>query len=110
VVAGAIASGVALVLFSLLVFVLGLPVSYSGVFSMLAFGIGCIVSGIFAGAMKRQNGLSAGVKAALLFMVPVAAIGFVFGEGGAGLLNNVVVAVMCGAVGGVMGVNRHQGF
>ena len=109
-IAGGIASGAALVLFSLLVFVLKLPVSYSGFFSLLAFGFGCIVAGFFAGMMKRQGGLSAGVKAALLFMLPVALVGIVLSEEGVALLNNVIVAILCGAVGGVLGVNRNSGF
>jgi putative membrane protein (TIGR04086 family) len=115
--AGAIASGIALVLFSLLVFVLKLPVAYSGFLSLSAFGTGCLVAGFFAGAIKRQGGLGAGVRAAVLFMIPVALAGVVlsgFAEAGVSagtsLLNKVVVAVMCGAAGGVLGVNKNKGF
>ncbi|MCL1866701.1 MAG: TIGR04086 family membrane protein [Oscillospiraceae bacterium] len=115
--AGIIAAGLALVLSSLLVFVLKLPVSYSGFFALISFGLGCLVAGFTAGAMKRQGGMSAGVKAALLFMTPVVLVGFVlqgFVESAPTdefmILNRVIVAVMCGAIGGVLGVNRNNGF
>jgi len=135
VVLGAIASGTALILFSLLVFILRLPVTQSGIFSLLAFGIGCLVAGFTAGAMKRQGGLGAGIRAALLFTVPVIVIGFVLGgfaseatpavaeaadaarEGappaaitGVSSLNRIIIAILCGAIGGVFGVNKNGGF
>ncbi|MCL1904241.1 MAG: YrzE family protein [Oscillospiraceae bacterium] len=131
-VVGAIASGVSLVAFSLLVFLLGIPVAQSGFFSIMAFGIGCLVAGFTAGAKKRQGGLSTGIKAALLFCVPVILIGLVLNgfafaatgaavaEGavqtagssaiGVGTFGKVTLAVLCGSVGGVLGVNRNGGF
>ncbi|MCL1788929.1 MAG: hypothetical protein FWG33_01065 [Oscillospiraceae bacterium] len=127
---GAIASGVALIIFSLFVFLLGIPVAQSGFFSLLAFGIGCIVAGFAAGAKKRQGGLATGIKAALLFTLPVALVGMFLGgfefpsagaEGtaavsgvsaaiGVGTFSKVTIAILCGAVGGVLGVNRNGGF
>jgi len=141
---GSIASGAALVLFSVLVFLLRVPVAQSGFLSLLAFGIGCLVAGFVAGAMKRQGGLVTGVKAALLYTLPVAVGGFIvvgfaapemdpmmaamagmppgapppggFGvQGGAlaamaNVLNKVIIALLCGSVGGVLGVNKNRGF
>jgi putative membrane protein (TIGR04086 family) len=123
---GAIASAAALVLFSLLMFLLRLPVERADFFSLLAFGIGCLVTGYFAGAAKRQGGLATGIKAAVLFAIPVALLGLVLGgfsateieaqEVGrtlaaiAEMLNKTVTAVLCGAVGGVLGVNKNGGF
>ncbi|MCL1881129.1 MAG: TIGR04086 family membrane protein [Oscillospiraceae bacterium] len=129
---GGIASGVALVLFALLVFLLRLPIEQVALFSFIAFGIGCLVSGGFAGALKRQNGLVTGIKAAVVYAIPVAVMGLVlsgfvapevqpipgvppmpepgvlqaFGE----VLNKTVIAVLCGATGGVLGVNKNSGF
>jgi putative membrane protein (TIGR04086 family) len=134
---GWLASGAALLLFSLLVFLLKLPVAQSGFFSFLAFAIGCLVSGFFAGAIKRQGGLAAGIKAAVIFTLPVLALGFILGSfavnpeippsagesaetaansavqaaaAGAPSLNRIIIAILCGAIGGVLGVNRNGGF
>ncbi|MCL1831473.1 MAG: hypothetical protein FWG45_01015 [Oscillospiraceae bacterium] len=127
---GVIASGIALVFFALLMFLLRLPIERSDFFSLLAFGIGCIATAYFAGAAKRQGGLATGVKAAILFALPVAMLGLVFSgfapsevvaasetEGVnkalsafAELMNKAVISVICGAVGGVLGVNKNGGF
>jgi putative membrane protein (TIGR04086 family) len=113
------------VLFALLMFLLRLPIEQTDFFSLLAFGIGCLVTGYFAGAAKRQGGLATGIKAAILFAVPVALLGLVLGglttpdiageEAGVfaafvQLMNRTVIAVLCGAIGGVIGVNKNGGF
>jgi len=111
VILGAITSGAALLLFSFIVFSLKLPVSYSGFFSLLSFGVGCLTSGFFAGASKRQGGLAAGIRAALLFLLPIALISwFVGGFTGEAALNKIIIAILCGGAGGVIGVNRNSGF
>jgi hypothetical protein len=128
---GGIASAVALVLFSVLMFTLRLPVEQIDFFSFLAFGTGCLVTGYFAGAAKRQCGLVTGIKAAVLFAVPVALLGLILSgittpESAANpalqdtgnatwavivsTFNKIVIAVLCGAVGGVLGVNKNGGF
>jgi len=129
---GFIASAAALVLFSLFVFFLRLPIGYSRFFSLLAFATGCLVSGFAAGRMKRQGGLAAGIKAALLYALPIVVIGFIVGDlsapaavssastasaatpiaatVGSAAFGKFVVAVMCGAAGGVLGVNKNGGF
>lgn len=125
VVLGAVAAAAALFLFSLLVFLIKLPITQSGFFSALAFGIGCIVSGFAAGASKRKDGLAAGIKSALIFagIIMLAGI-FINGfarfataeiEAAAqavksGALNKIVIAVLCGAAGGIIGVNKNGGF
>jgi putative membrane protein (TIGR04086 family) len=120
VIAGFAASGAALLIFSLLSFLMKLPVGYGELFSLLAFAIGCLTAGFFAGAMKRQNGLAAGVKAALLFAAPVALISIILAgleigvtedvSGSTAAFNKIVASVFCGAAGGVFGVNKNRGF
>ena len=125
---GSVASGVALVVFAVLMFVLRLPVEQIDFFSFLAFGVGCLVTGYFAGVAKRQSGLATGIKAAILFAVPVALLGLILSEVSAAdvananaeinsvwtmivsTFNKLVIAVLCGAVGGVLGVNKNAGF
>ncbi|MCL2638596.1 MAG: TIGR04086 family membrane protein [Oscillospiraceae bacterium] len=104
---GAAAGGAALPLFALLIWLLQLPVTLSGTFSLLAFGFGCLISGITAGRLKRQYGLVSGVKSALLLLLLLTLVTLVMGNlTGEFFLGRGVVAVLCGAVGGVIGVNK----
>ncbi len=107
VIIGLVFSGLILLFFSLVTWLLQLPISYSEIFSALAFGAGCLASGIFIGWARRQNGLINGIRAAFLFQVPVFIISiFMSGLTGALLAERFIVAVICGSVGGVIGVNR----
>ena len=126
---GVIASGIALVLFSVLVFFARMPVSGSGFFSLLAFGAGCIVAGFAAGVSKRQGGLATGIKAALLFTVPILFVSVVISGlqmpspealeavesstsavTAVGFFGKIITAILCGGIGGVLGVNKNNGF
>ena len=121
---GGVASATALTLFSLLVFFTKMPLAQSEFFSVLAFAIGCLVSGFTAAVKKRHGGLATGIKAALLFAIPVALVGSVLGgftaqaaevaetaiAKGTGAFGKIIIAVLCGSVGGVLGVNRNGGF
>jgi len=104
---GAAAAGAALLLFALLIWLLQLPVGLSGTFSLLAFGFGCLISGMAAGRLKRQYGLINGAKCALLLLLILTFITLVMGNlTGEFFLGRAVTAVLCGSVGGVIGVNK----
>ena len=104
---GAAAGGLTLPVFSFLIWFLQLPVELSATFSILAFGSGCLVSGISAGRLKRQGGLISGIKSALFLLLLLAAVTFVTGGfSGEFLLSRLVTAVICGSAGGVIGVNK----
>ncbi|MDR2531502.1 MAG: TIGR04086 family membrane protein [Oscillospiraceae bacterium] len=104
---GAAAGGLAIPLFSFLIWLLQLPVGISGTFSLLAFGFGCLISGATAGRLKRQGGLWNGVKSAMLLLLILTVIAFAMRTlSGEYFLGRFVTAVLCGSVGGVLGVNR----
>ena len=104
---GAAAGGLVLLLFSLVIWLLQLPVELGGALSLLAFGAGCLVSGVTAGAVRRAGGLLGGLKAALALFLVLVIITFFMGEmSGEFLLGRLTVTVICGSVGGVIGVNR----
>jgi len=106
-----VASGVALLLSALIIYALKLPSSYGGFFALASYGAGCLAAGFTAGTLKRQGGLFAGIFAAFLFLLPIALIGWFAGSfTGEAALNKVIVTLLCGAVGGVIGVNRNNGF
>lgn len=108
---GALASGAALLLSSLLIFIFKLPVSYGDIFALVSFGAGCLVSGLTVGIIKRQKGLVSGIKAALLLLFPMVLISYLAGNlTGEDALTRFTAAVICGAAGGVIGVNRNGGF
>jgi len=111
VVLGIFASGAALLLSSLIIYLFGLPVVYGKFFALASFGAGSAVSGFAAGVIKRQNGIASGIKAALLFMLPIILISYITGNlTGEDSLTRFIAAVLCGAAGGVIGVNKNNGF
>jgi putative membrane protein (TIGR04086 family) len=104
---GAAAGGAALLLFALLIWLLQLPVGLGGTFSLLAFGFACLISGVTSGRLKRQYGLVNGVKSAFLLLLLLLLITLIIGNlTGEFFLGRTVTAILCGAVGGVIGVNK----
>ncbi|GHU59493.1 hypothetical protein FACS1894133_6380 [Clostridia bacterium] len=101
VVAGIAATVAVLAVFALLVFI-GIK---TDVFSVMAFAAGALVCGYVAGLFGRRRGLLRGIKAALLFTLVFAVAAFVTG-GNVALFSRMALAVVCGGVGGVLGVNR----
>jgi putative membrane protein (TIGR04086 family) len=106
---GALAGGATLPLFALLIWLLQLPVGLGGTFALLAFGFACLISGVTAGRLKRQYGLINGAKASLLLLLILTLVTFIMGNlTGDFFLGRAVVAILCGSVGGVIGVNKRQ--
>jgi putative membrane protein (TIGR04086 family) len=106
---GALAGGAALLLFALLIWLLQLPPggSLSGTFALLAFGFACLMSGVTTGRLKRQYGLINGAKSALLLLSLLLLITLITGSlTGEFFLGRAVTALLCGSVGGVIGVNK----
>jgi putative membrane protein (TIGR04086 family) len=112
-VVGAAAGGIALLFTSLAMWLLQLPVGAGDTLALLAFGAGCLAAGITAGSLKRKAGISNGVKTALIMLGVLTVVALVrgwfgYGNGVSGefLLGRLTTAVLCGTVGGVIGVNR----
>ncbi|GHV46886.1 hypothetical protein FACS189499_03180 [Clostridia bacterium] len=106
--AGLVVSGAVVVFFSAVIFLLQIPEALSSVFGIIAFGTGCLFAGIFAGRVKRRNGLPTGTAAALLMLVPVLILSVMTGNfSGEAVTGRIVTAILCGAVGGVIGVNKN---
>lgn len=104
---GAFFALLALLVFSAALWILGFPVELGGVFASLSFGIGCLASGIAIGRIKKRGGLSKGFKVGILMLIPVIPAALISGGFSAGhLAGRLAVAVLCGMVGGVIGVNK----
>ncbi|GHU48659.1 hypothetical protein FACS1894120_7060 [Clostridia bacterium] len=81
--------------------------------SVIAFAVGALLAGRFAGKTRGRHGIAAGLHAALLFWIFIAVIAaaaaFVSGSPEhlpAYLLTRILIAVICGVTGGVIGVNH----
>lgn len=106
---GAFFALLALLLFSVIVWLLQLSVELADVFTVLSFGTGCLSAGIAIGRFKKRGGLSKGFKVGLLMLLPVIPITVISGGFSAELfIGRFVIAVFCGMVGGVIGVNKKQ--
>jgi len=106
---GVAAGALALPFFSLIIWLLQLPVGLGGTFSLLAFGFACLIAGVTAGRLKKQGGLMNGVKAALILLAVLTVIAFIMGFLEADFfVGRLVTAVLCGSVGGVLGVNKRS--
>jgi putative membrane protein (TIGR04086 family) len=104
---GAVAGVLMLPLFSFVIWIFQLPVQLGDTFALLAFGVGCLVAGIMSGVLRRTGGLLGGLKAALLLFLVLIAVTLVMGNlSGEFILGRLTVTVICGSVGGVIGVNR----
>jgi putative membrane protein (TIGR04086 family) len=113
-VVGAAVCGVALLLFSVLMWLLQLPVRAGDLLSLLIFGAGCLAAGITSGKIKRKGGIGCGVRSALIMLAVLILVtlvrswfGFGFGVNGEFLLSRLTTAVFCGTIGGVIGVNKN---
>ena len=77
-------------------------------FGLAAFAVGCLSGGVFIGRVRRHGGIAAGVSSAMLLLIPVTVGTLVF-SGTSGFLPSMLgrtfVALICGAVGGIIGVN-----
>ena len=104
---GAVFGGLALLLFSVFLWFLQLPVMFGDNFALTAFGAACLAAGFTAGKLKQRGGLVHGLKAALLLLFALAAVSFVIGDlSGDFLIGRLTVTVICGCMGGVLGVNK----
>ncbi|MCL2086045.1 MAG: TIGR04086 family membrane protein [Oscillospiraceae bacterium] len=112
VVLGALGSIVMLLLCSLIMWLLKLPPETGETFGMVSFGAGCLIAGMISAKIIHRAGMLCGIKAALLLLLPVMAVSIVtalFSTTSTNLiellLGRAINAIICGAVGGVIGVN-----
>jgi putative membrane protein (TIGR04086 family) len=106
-VVGAVAAAAVLAFLSLAMFLFQLPISFARTFGVMSLGGGALAAGYFVGLRKRSLGLLRGTKAGLTVLLAVLpfsiAMSLLDGEHLAG---KTAAAILCGAVGGVIGVNK----
>ncbi|MBQ9385128.1 MAG: TIGR04086 family membrane protein [Ruminiclostridium sp.] len=106
---GAAASTVLIILFSGLMYALGLPPGLAGALSLTAFGAGCAVCGFVCGSIKKRGGLRVGIICAAVMTACVLVCSLVFGElSGGALAAKLLTAALCACTGAVLAVNRRE--
>lgn len=106
---GTLLTCLALAIFAAIVWLLQLANDFFDTFALLAFGTGCLTAGITIGRIKKQGGLVKGFKVGVLMLIPLIIVTLISGNFTLEFfLGRFVTAVLCGSVGGVIGVNKRQ--
>ena len=91
---GALVSGLALALFSVAMYILGLPPEIAGALAFVAFAAGCFSAGFICGRIKQRGGLRCGfVCAAAMSAAVLAGSVFTGGLSGADAVSKLVCAL-----------------
>lgn len=110
-IAGAFFALVALIVFSAAVWLLQLSAELADTLSVLSFGTGCLAAGITIGRLKKQGGLVKGFKVGFIMVIPLIPAAIIGGSFSAAFLTGrLVTSIICGMVGGVIGVNNTGSF
>ena len=81
----------------------------AGFLALVSFGAGCLLSGFVCGRIKRSRGLKHGFRCAVIMLFIVMAGALFSGRlDGSAALAKILTAVVCGCMGGVIGVNRNE--
>lgn len=106
---GMLASVIIITLCALLMYALGLPLSFSGYFSLMALGGGCLLSGYICGRIKRRSGLKLGLRCGLILFSVIGLAAAASGNvNGSAIAEKLITTVITGCTGGVLGVNRED--
>ncbi len=106
---GTAASAILLILFTGVMYGLGLPPSIAGALSFAAFAAGCALSGFICGIIRQHRGLKIGAVCALLMILPLIAVSALSGNlTGAGVIPKLITALCSSCIGSVIGVNRKR--
>ena len=95
-----------LFLFSLIMWVLQLPIEWSGFLGLLALTFGCFAGSFALGKQKKREGIKQGLLCGSGLLLISLVLGFIFGDVSfGGIVGKALVCWLAGAVGGVFGVN-----
>lgn len=104
---GAGGAVIVLIISAFAMYILNLPLHFSGFLSLLSFGMGCMLSGYVCGRIKKHSGLRHGFRCAVILLALCLLGALIFGEiNGTDALSKTLTAVITGCTGGVLGVNR----
>lgn len=96
----------ALLLNSLIMWIMQFPVEWSYFLGLLALSCGCFTGGFVLGRQKKRQGIKQGLLCGSGLLLISLVLGFIFGDVSfGGFFGKALVCWIVGAVGGVFGVN-----
>lgn len=101
---------VCLLLFSYLMTKVDIPDGFVTAMSVVALCTGSFVGAYIGARKKRQNGMITGIITGVTIYIAVIILGVIITKtsAGAGFFTKLIIALVCGAIGGVVGVNSRQ--
>lgn len=98
-----------LLLFAILMTFVDFPSALVGFISAVLLCISALISGIFAGKLRRIKGIATGIVCGLFLFAVCFIIGLFFGNGiTAAFVPKLIMTVTAAAIGGVIGVNMRS--
>lgn len=99
-----------LLLFSYIMTKVDAPDAVVSVMSVFALCIGSFVGAYVASKRRRQNGMITGIITGIVIYVAIIILGIIIIKTsfGFGFFSKLIIALICGAIGGVTGVNSRQ--
>ena len=110
VVGGVVLTGICILLLAFLMVRLDLNTGFSSVFATLSLSVGSMVAAYFAVRLIGQKGIWVGMAIGLAEFLICLLGAFLFSQQSVGLntLFHLICCLLCGAIGGVLSVNRMQ--
>ena len=101
---------ICLLLFSFIMTKVDAPDGIVSTMSVIALCIGSFVGAYIASRKRRQNGLLIGIITGVITYIAILIIGIIITKtsAGMGFFSKLIIAAICGAIGGVIGVNSRQ--
>ncbi len=86
------------------------PAVMVSVLATVALGVGGYFGGYFCARKRRRNGMLMGVMCGVLIFMTVLIFGAVFAKAALGISSagKLMITMLCGAVGGIVGVNTKK--
>jgi len=99
-----------LLLFSILITKFDAPEIMVTIMSSLALCIGAYSGGYISSKRRRQNGLLMGIISGILIYCLILIVGLIFAKTAIsfGILSKLILTLICGAIGGIFGVNSRK--
>lgn len=99
-----------LLAFSYIMTKIDAPDGVISLMSVTALSAGAFSGSYIASKRRRQNGMLIGIAVGLIIYSCILIAGIIYtrSSGGIGFLPKLIIAVICGAIGGILGVNSKQ--
>lgn len=107
---GLVSSLVIILIFSIVMTMKDIPQGFVPTLSAIAVAVGGLAGGFTCAKLMKKSGLVVGIISGIILYAVLLLTGLAFGSKGVDLstLIKLVIAVVCGGMGGIMGVNTRK--